>query len=202
MRRDGGWPSTANVRWIVADSDTRATQRTTRWLERAVVGLDLCPFAGPVLRRDAVRLAVSRVRGVAGAVEEVLGAAVALLEAAPSEVSTTLVIFAQGLEDFEELLEAAAVVVYALEDADAGGLLQLATFHPDYRFDDAPDDDLGNFTNRAPYPILQLLRVDEVGRAIEGHPDTEQIPLHNIERLAAMGRDAVLRLWAEWGEEA
>jgi uncharacterized protein len=181
--------------------DGLVRRRTTRWLEGAVIGLKLCPFAEPVVRRGSVRLTVSRARDIENGVRDVLQEAVALIEATPSQLSTTLVILPDALGSFDDFLEAAAAVEEALDASEVSSFLQLASFHPHYRFLGVEPDDLGNFTNRAPYPILQLLRVEEVGQALDGHPEPEAIPERNIARLLGLGPEALASLWAEWEEE-
>jgi len=169
--------------------------RLTRWIEEAVIGLGLCPFAASPWRDGRVRVVVSPATGDEDAARDALEAAWSLLEVDADVVSTTLVAFPTALADFETFLDAAATVEHILEQAGARGVLQVATFHPDFRFEDTAPDELGNWTNRAPYPVIHLLREAEVADAIDRFPDTLTIPETNVERLEAMGRAAVLALW-------
>jgi len=170
-----------------------------RWLEEAVIDLELCPFAGTVHERGAIRFAVSDAVDAQGAVHDALAEAILLVETPESEVATTLVLVPRALADFETFLDAAATLVSALDEAGAGGVLQVPTFHPDYRFEGEDEGALGSFTNRAPCPIFHLLREDHVSEAIANHPDPEGIPARNVERLEALGADQIARMWERFG---
>jgi hypothetical protein len=169
-----------------------AGARIARWVESMVIGLDLCPFAAAVWRSGRVRTSVSDAATPADAVQAVLQESVALLES--SETSTTLVVFPGALADFEEFLDAVATAESALIESGAEGLLQIATFHPQYRFDGTAPDDLSNSTNRAPYPVIQLLRESEVADAVDHHPDPAGIPARNVARLSELGPERVRSL--------
>jgi len=169
-----------------------------RWVEEAVIGLRLCPFAAAPWRAGLVRVTVSEVTDIDDATKVTLEEAWTMLEHDESVIATTLVVFARALADFDELLDAAATVEHVLDQAGARGVLQVATFHPDFQFEDAAPDDLGNWTNRAPFPILHLLREAHVSDAVDNHPDTEKIPDDNIARLEVMGRASVVALWGRF----
>lgn len=173
-----------------------------RWMERAVVGMDLCPFAGPVWRGGAVRVVESDAETLDDAVACVLGEAVGLIEAPPEAVATTLVLVPDALDDFEAFLTAWGNVEALLEEAGCAALLQVAAFHPDWCFD-APDDPdaPAHYAGRAPCPIVHLLRADEVEEAAARHPDVASIPDVNRARLEAMGAEAVAALWAAFEED-
>jgi uncharacterized protein len=131
-------------------------------------------------------------------IDAVMKEAAHLLDSEPAQLSTTLVVFPHALEDFEEFLDAVGVAEDALAEAGAEGILQIATFHPDYRFEGEAEDALSNTTNRAPYPVMHLLREAEVTDAVDHHPDPDGIPKRNIERLEALGRAAVAELVASY----
>ncbi len=175
--------------------------RVTRWLDEAVIGLDLCPFASRVRRADAVRIALSDASTPEEAVTVTLEEARALLEQTRPEVATTLVAFTHTLASFEIFLDAAETVAFALVDAGAEGVLQVATFHPDYCFEGHATDELSHLTNRAPLPILHLLREADVTEAVARHPDPAGIPAANIARLDALGRVALQALWRRWSDD-
>jgi hypothetical protein len=167
----------------------------TRWIEGAVIGLRLCPFAASPWNAGEVRLRVSRATTPEDAVRDALDEALHLMEVSEDEVSTTLVAFPDTLADFETFLDAHETLDHILDQAGSSGILQVASFHPDFVFADADPADLGNFTNRAPVPILHLLRETQVSAAVDSHPDPEAIPGDNVERLEDLGRDQVLALW-------
>jgi hypothetical protein len=186
-------------------SDTASSQeieqierRVATWLEEAIIGLNLCPFARPVYTKDQVRLAVAKQVSFDAVVMATLDEIDRLLSSSPDEIATTLVICPNALSDFDEFLDAVDVVEALLGEAGADGILQLAHFHPDYRFEGTEPDALENYTNRAPYPILHLLREAQVSEAVDSHPDPAAIPERNIERLEKLGHAGIARLWAKW----
>lgn len=160
---------------------------TRRWLERAVIGLNLCPFAKAVTARQQVRFVLSEATTPDALLEE-LGAELMLLQQAdPEQVDTTLIIHPQVLGDFldyNDFLELADALVAEL---DLEGELQVASFHPEYQFAGTDPDDVGNCTNRSPYPTLHLLREASVERAVAAYPDPDVIVERNIETLEKLG---------------
>lgn len=176
--------------------------KTRRWLEDAVIGLNLCPFARSVYVRDEVRIAVESEADFEDAIRATLDEADRLLQAAPDEIATTLVVFPNALADFDDFLDAVGIIDELLEQAGAAGILQVAHFHPDYQFEGTEADDLENYTNRAPYPILHLLREAEISEGVHSHPDPESIPERNIETLEKMGHEGIAEMWGRWSDEA
>jgi hypothetical protein len=176
----------------------QAEREMRAWVEDAVIGLDLCPFASRPVEEETLRIAVVEVWDFERAVRHSLDELETLVEAEPDEISTSLVAFTEAFSDFETFLDAASVVRELVEEAGLEGVVQVATFHPDYRFADTHPDDLGNYTNRAPYPALHFLREEEVTEAVESHPDPEGIPERNIERLRSMGRAEIESIWSDW----
>lgn len=167
-----------------------------RWLERAVIGLNLCPFAKAVYVKQQVRIVVSDASTERALLEQ-LGEELALLRDTPAEaVDTTLLVHPQVLGDFldyNDFLDDADGLVEAM---DLDGVLQVASFHPDYRFADTAPDDAGNLTNRAPWPILHLLREDSLDRAVAAYPDPDGIIERNIATMRELGAEGFRRLLA------
>jgi hypothetical protein len=184
-------------------SGTDAVERDVRrWLERAVIGLNLCPFAKAVYVKDQVRIVVSDASTERALLEQ-LGEELALLRHTPAEVvDTTLLVHPQVLGDFlaynDFLGEADALV----ETMELDGVLQVASFHPDYQFADSAPDDVENLTNRAPYPILHLLREASVDRAVEAYPEPDAIIERNIATVRGLGFDGWRALLDGNGAEA
>ena len=180
----------------------RVEREVRRWLERAVIGLNLCPFAKAVYVKDQVRIVVSDASTERALLEQ-LGEELALLRDTPAEsVDTTLLVHPQVLGDFlayNEFLGDADALVEALE---LDGVLQVASFHPDYQFADSAPDDVENLTNRAPYPILHLLREPSVDRAVEAYPDPDAIIERNIATVRALGFEGWRVLLEEPGDMA
>lgn len=166
-----------------------------RWLEDVVIGLGLCPFAAPPWQRNSVRLVVSKTTDEAGLLSQLHDEMLRLDDSDASALETTLLIvptlFAT-FDDFNQFLDPAEAL---LERFGWVGRYQLASFHPDYRFADVADDDLGNLTNRAPYPILHLIREDSIERALEHYPDPDGIPIRNIARIQALDAAELSRLF-------
>jgi len=168
---------------------------TRLWLERAVIGLNLCPFAKAVVVKDQVRFVLSDAT-TPEALLEVLGEELLRLrDTAPSQIDTTLIVHPQVLGDFLEyndFLDAADGLIEALE---LDGDLQVASFHPDYQFAGTAPDDIGNYTNRAPYPTLHLLREDSVARAVAAYPEPDRIIDRNLATLEQLGHAGWARLF-------
>lgn len=168
-----------------------------RWLERAVIGLNLCPFAKAVYTRNQVRIVVSDASTPRALLEE-LGEELALLRDTPAEqVDTTLLVHPQVLQDFldyNDFLDDADAMVEVL---DLDGVLQVASFHPQYQFADTLPDDPENLTNRAPHPILHLLREDSVARAVEAYPEPDRIIDRNIETMQTLGVEGFRKLLSD-----
>ena len=168
---------------------------TRRWLERAVIGLNLCPFAKAVHARDQVRYVLSAAATPEALLEQ-LGADLLVLRDTPAaQVDTTLLVHPDALQDFldyNDFLEEADALVAEL---GLEGVLQVASFHPQYRFAGTDADDIGNFTNRSPYPTLHLLREDSVARAVAAYPDPDAIIDRNIATLRELGPDGWQKLF-------
>ena len=160
---------------------------TERWLQRAVIGLNLCPFAKAVVTKGQLRMVLSDARDEAALLGE-LGAELLHLRDTPAiDVDTTMIVHPHVLADFldyNDFLESADALVAEL---GLEGVLQVASFHPRYQFADSHPDDIANSTNRSPWPTLHLLREDSVSRAVEAFPDPDNIVERNIETLERLG---------------
>lgn len=172
---------TTTIGAALAEADTR------RWLERAVIGLNLCPFAKAVHVKRQIHFAVCS----SGADPELMDALIfeanQLVEHDPSARDTTLLIAPNLLTDFLDFNDFTQRAERRLARAGFDGVLQLASFHPQYRFAGSEANDIANATNRAPYPTLHLLREDSVSRAVEAFPGAEAIFEQNIEVLETLG---------------
>src|SRR5438067_5605503 len=177
--------STANPN---ADDDA-IIAATRRWVERAVVGLNLCPFAKAVVVKEQVRYVVSPARTPEELLEQLMNELQDLADTDPEQVDTTLLIHPFVLNDFLDFNEFLDVADAAVEDMRLDGEIQVASFHTDYQFADTDPNDISNYTNRAPYPILQLLREDSIDRAVEAFPEAEEIFEKNIETLEGLGHE-------------
>ena len=170
-------------------TESGAIEATRLWLERAVIGLNLCPFAKAVHVRGQIRWVLSDVTTpealLATLGEELLW----LRDTRADDVDTTLLIHPQVLTDFLEYNDFLETADALVESLGLDGVLQVASFHPDYQFAGSAPDDVENFTNRSPYPTLHLLREDSVSRAVEAFPDPDVIVERNVETLRKLGAD-------------
>ena len=172
-----------------------AVAATRIWLERAVIGLNLCPFAQPVHLHDRIRYFVSDARSPARLLEDLMAELNALAAADPRQCETTLLIHPHVLTDFSDYNDFLGRADDAVSELGFEGVIQVASFHPRYQFEDAAPDDIENYTNRSPYPMLHLLRESSVERAVTTYPDTTAIYRKNIETLRRLGHDGWRRLW-------
>lgn len=169
------------------DRDALVIEDTRRWVQRAVIGLNLCPFAKAVEVKQQVRYVVSATSGSKPFLADLKRELLALVDADPLVLDTTLLIAPYGFSeflDFNDLLERADKL---LRDLELEGVLQIASLHPHYQFADTQGDDVTNFTNRAPYPTLHLLREDSVDRAVAAFPNPEAIFETNMQTMQRIG---------------
>ena len=168
-----------------------------RWLERAVIGLNLCPFAKAVYVKQQVRIVVSDASTERALLEQ-LGEELALLRDTPAEaIDTTLLVHPQVLQDFLDYNDFLDNADAAVEALDLQGVIQVASFHPDYQFAGTMPDDISNYTNRSPYPTLHLLREASIDRAVEAFPDADVIVERNVKTLDALGHAGWAKLFAD-----
>jgi hypothetical protein len=160
---------------------------TRHWLERAVIGLNLCPFAKAVHVKGQIRYVVSAAQTEESLLDDLERELKFLAEAPPEEVDTTLLITPDVLTDFAAFANFLDLVEVVLRTQGLAGILQVASFHPQYVFADAEADDIANHTNRAPYPTLHLLREASLDRATAAFPDAAEIYQRNIETLRTLG---------------
>ena len=170
-----------------APSDDQVVALTRAWLEQAVIGLNLCPFAKSVHVKNQVRYRVSKGQdwdGVAADLEEELAL---LAKADPEHIDTTLLILPLAFADFHEYNDFLDWADRILERMRLDGELQIASFHPEYQFADAGPDDIENYSNRSPFPILHLLRESSIDRAVAAYPDAAAIFEKNMATLRNLG---------------
>lgn len=172
-------------------------EATRHWLEKAVIGLNLCPFAKSVYVKNQVRYAVSDAREVETLYHELAAELLRLNESDPDEIDTTLLVHPWVLTDFMDYNDFLHVADAAVEALDLGGEIQIASFHPHYQFADTAPDDISNFTNRSPFPTLHLLRESSIARAVAAFPDASAIYEKNIETMHRLGANGWNTLWSE-----
>jgi hypothetical protein len=166
-------------------------------VEKSVIGLNLCPFAENPYRGNRVHFTVSAQRSAAGLLADLRTELQALAGADPQSRETTLLIHPWVLADFMEYNDFLEVCDSAVTELNLEGVLQVASFHPRYQFDGSQTDDIENYTNRSPYPMLHLLREASVERAVAAVGDPEEIYRRNIRTLRALGHSGWQRLWRD-----
>jgi len=177
----------------VASAD-QVVAATRAWLEKAVIGLNLCPFAKTVHVANQIRYAVSNAQTTEALLAD-LGCELQTLAAAdPAQVETTLLVHPRVLDDFLDYNDFLDIADAAVEELGLTGTIQVASFHPQYRFADTEPDAIENYSNRSPYPMLHLLREESVERAVATFPHAGHIPERNIETLRRIGHDGWRRL--------
>ena len=176
-------------------TDDEVLNQTRDWLEKAVIGLNLCPFAKAVYVKNQVRLVVSQARHADDLLEELDSELDRLVGTPAEELDTTLLIHPTLFDDFLDFNDFMEIAEGVLDEHELEGIVQLASFHPKFQFDGTEPDDIGNYTNRAPFAILHLLREDSIERAVQAFPRAEAIFEENIKTLEKLGHSG----WRDLG---
>lgn len=172
---------------------------TRRWIERVVIGLNLCPFAKAVYVKQQVRLVLSDASTPEALLEQLAEELLLLRDTPAEQIDTTLIVHPDVLGDFLDYNDFLDNADAAVEALDLQGVLQVASFHPHYQFAGNAPEDIANYTNRAPFPTLHLLREDSVERAVAAFPDPDAIVERNIATLERLGLDGWNRLMSPEG---
>jgi len=162
-------------------------QDTLRWLERAVIGLNLCPFAKSVYVKGQVHCTVSAANDLETLRDDLLRELRDLVAHEPAVRDTTVLVVQHLLQDFYDYNDFLNVADDCLLALDLEGVVQIASFHPKYQYAGTDEDDITNFTNRSPYPTLHLIREASIDRAVAAFPDAEAIFEVNLATLNRLG---------------
>jgi hypothetical protein len=181
-------------------SQSAIIDATREWLEKAVIGLNLCPFAKAVHIRGQVRFVVSDATDEAALLADLLHELESLYDADPEVVETTLLIHPWVLGDFLDYNQFLDIADAAVSELELDGEIQVASFHPDYQFADSQPGDIENFSNRSPYPTLHLLRETSIARAVAAYPDAAAIYDRNMATLRSLGHAGWKQLWIKTGD--
>jgi hypothetical protein len=195
------FPDSADATDATDATDAQIVEAVRHWLSRAVIGLNLCPFAKSVYVKDQVRYVVSPAMGAEDLLEELEGELRGLADADPAQTDTTLLIVPHALADFLTYNDFLYFAERLLRSLRLAGTLQIASFHPDYQFEGTEPDDIENYTNRAPYPILHLLREDSIARAAEAFPDAADIYERNQATMRRLGVDGYRQWMSEKSQD-
>ena len=166
-------------------------EATRRWVAGTVVELNLCPFAAAPMKAGRIRYVVCHESGADGIYRALLKELETLYDLPEETAETCLLIVPAGLESFTEYLALLDAAEAAIPEAGLEGVFQLASFHPDYRFQGCDERDPANYTNRSPFPMFHLIREASLERALEQCPEPEKIPERNMALLREMGLEAM-----------
>ncbi|MCU7929881.1 MAG: DUF1415 domain-containing protein [Candidatus Thiodiazotropha sp. (ex Codakia rugifera)] len=174
-------------------SGQAAIEATRCWVSETVVGLNLCPFAASPLKAGRIRFTTCEAADQETIFRTLLSEMEQLINLDQEQVETSLVIVPAGLESFDDYLIMLDLLQAVIPETGLEGLLQLASFHPDYRFEGSDGEDPANYTNRSPFPLFHLIREDVLEHALDGYPHPETIPERNIALLRELGLEEMKR---------
>ena len=183
---------------MVNADDAIITQQTLNWIQSVVIDYNICPFAKRVVDQGTLSIQVTHVNQLEGAIEALMSAVCVLSE--NPNIETILLVFPAFLHDFFDYLDFTELAEELLFSKHYEGVYQLATFHPDYCFADVEPNDVSNYTNRSPYPMLHLLREASIDLAIKHYGNTEDIPLKNIATMRRLGLVKIKQLLQNTGD--
>jgi hypothetical protein len=175
------------------DIHDQAVAATRRWVEVFVVGEGLCPFAEAPFRADRILYCASMAPDLDGVYQDFLRLLQAVFDDGGERWETALLIAPVALHDFDDYLDALAVIEAAVDEAGLAGEFQVASFHPAYRFDGVDAEDPANYSNRSPFPMFHLIREAGLSRALDGVAQPERIPQRNVRHLRALGLEGIRR---------
>jgi hypothetical protein len=181
----------------MSTAKNEAIAKTTAWLEKFVIGLNLCPFAKAVHVKNQIRYVVSDAIKSGVLLDEVKQELSLLVETPSDQIESTLLIHPGILNDFNTYINFLDLCSMVLEEMDLDGVIQIASFHPDYQFSDTTYEDVTNYTNRSPYPMLHFLREQSVTNAVENFPNVDGIYERNIATMRSLGQEKIAILMAE-----
>jgi len=179
-------------------TDSPALTQTRAWVEHAVIGLNLCPFAKAPQVKGLVRYVESQAQDPAALLSDLMNELQRLAKAPPERLETTLLVHPQVFSDFADFNDFLGVAEDTVADLGLEGVIQVASFHPDYRFEGTTADDITNATNRSPYPTLHLIREDSIDRAVAAFPEAETIYEANMATMERLGHDGWATLAEGW----
>ena len=179
-------------------TESPALTQTRAWVEHAVIGLNLCPFAKAPQVKGLVRYVQSEAGDPAGLLSDLMDELQRLAKAPPARLETTLLVHPQVFTDFADFNDFLGVAEDAVADLGLEGVIQVASFHPDYRFEGTAADDITNATNRSPHPTLHLIREDSIDRAVAAFPEAETIYEANMATMERLGPAGWATLAESW----
>lgn len=167
-------------------------RKVKNWLEQIVIRHNFCPFAKKPFKQNTIRFFLSPSQSVYELVDDLLDELLLLSQSDAEDIETTIMIIPEVFANFEEYNQFGNVLDQLIDELKLSGIIQIATFHPDYQFADLSADDVRNYTNRSPYPLFHLIREASVEKARITFPDIDGIPIKNMEKLETMGIEQVI----------
>lgn len=169
-------------------------EQTKAWIQAFVIGLNLCPFAKKPFSQGKIRYILEEGMDKEAFAKKVIEEAIFLSTASIELVETSIIIHPNILNNFEDYLDTVDLLEYLLEQINLEGVIQIATFHPNYQFDGTAIDAVENFTNRSPFPMIHLLREDVIEIALENYPNPEEIPVLNVQKMLELGWEGIKKM--------
>ena len=168
---------------------------TKYWLENIVLGLDLCPFARIPYQKGQIRISACSDASEDEQLGHFLEELDYLHQADPNDISTTIIVYPKGSPDFYEFNDFVGDLESMLEEAQLADTFQLVAFHPRFVFVDTSFENLGNYVNRSPFPIIHILRSEEISRALKNPKDGEIISYNNDKKLHELSKETLEQLF-------
>ena len=165
--------------------DTLIIAQTANWIKSVVIGCNFCPFAAKAMQMKSIRYVVLHEGSIKDMLTTLVTECIYLDNSEDTE--TTIIVLPNHFPDFNNYLNLIDKAEHLILEEDYEGIYQLASFHPLYCFEGAPKDDAANYTNRSPFPMLQILREESITKALENFPDPDSIPEKNIEYARKKG---------------
>ncbi len=181
-------------------SEAEVISFSRQWVETIVIGLNLCPFASPVIRKNTLRYAVSESEDIEALEKDFLYELNLIQQADEKEIATTLLIMPRAVADLYDYLDLLAHFERLLAKTGLSGIFQLASFHPAYLFAGVDADDLSHWTNRSPFPMVHIIREGQMSRVLMHYENPEEIPERNIKLLRELGREGLVARFPPFAE--
>lgn len=174
------------------DNNALIREQTLKWVRSFIIELNICPFAKRVFETNTMRIAPSNANRLSDALEDLM-LEIEYLNTHP-DTETTLLVFGAYFNSFFDYLDLIDLSEALLKQQEYEGIYQLASFHPDYYFEGTDFDDVSNYTNRSPYPMIHILREETLDKALAFYGDTSQIPENNINKMRTLGLKEIQRI--------
>lgn len=161
-------------------------EQTKKWIADVVIGCNFCPFAATVVKQKTVFYKVDQTDSIETCLNTFEDELARLDK--DDAIETSFLILPKAVEDFNDYLTLVEKAERVMHKKGDEGIYQLASFHPQYCFAGADENDAANYTNRSPYPMLHLLREASIDKALEHYKNPDEIPERNIDFARRKGK--------------